>query len=313
MLDVVLDIDKKLEERNHVFKWNYLTLRALGSDMEATQVISSENFDFNMIFDLDKKVWELADCAADKCLSKYPGQFNIRRINHSSCRYDFYDGCTIDGRLSPTRFSDCIVKALREEKFAVGKKYKINISERDGRVLVSVNYGKGEMVYLNMYPSAQFNTAEEEDVDVVPSSLPWWLKNNKNQEQDLLFWRRSYGQREYGILMHANIPSQCLQIMKSIRMNDPQLTMLDTYIYKTVLFHLMESEDEWHEAALAERFLDFLKLLETYLQSKHLPHYFEPQVNLLEGIDEPFLQGLLQYIGKILGQEQLKILLQYRH
>ena len=62
--------------------------------------------------------------------------------------------------------------------------------------------------------------------------------------------------------------------------------------------------------SLGEKFLSFLRELQTHLERRNLPHFWLPGVNLLEGINPSVVEQMANRLKRILNSqtEQEKIL-----
>lgn len=73
------------------------------------------------------------------------------------------------------------------------------------------------------------------------------------------------------------------QCLSEIRERDKTVRELSLYQLQTVLFHAGDQINDalkWATETLGDRFLDVLRCLENFLERKHCPHYFIPNVNL---------------------------------
>ena len=73
------------------------------------------------------------------------------------------------------------------------------------------------------------------------------------------------------------------QCLSQIRERDKTVRELSLYQLQTVLFHVGDQINDtlkWSTETLGDRFLDVLRCLENFLERKHCPHYFIPNVNL---------------------------------
>ena len=134
-----------------------------------------------------------------------------------------------------------------------------------------------------------------------------------------LLWRQSFSLKEKEILEYMDRDRGCrhelLRIVKTI-VNRPRertsLGRLDSYHLKTAFMHyIKEKPDNWAgKNSLGEHFLGFLRALQSYLERGNLPHYWLPDVNLLDDIDRGVLVQMANRLKRILNSEakQNKIL-----
>jgi hypothetical protein len=101
-------------------------------------------------------------------------------------------------------------------------------------------------------------------------------------DSSTLRWRQTMGPAEATKIApldkgDGGWSKQVCRLVKHLRSKHPQFHSFPSYIYKTVFLHLLEEHRypaEWRENKLADRFLDFMKLLEKVLQREELDHYF---------------------------------------
>ncbi|KAL9973161.1 hypothetical protein ACROYT_G019578 [Oculina patagonica] len=89
---------------------------------------------------------------------------------------------------------------------------------------------------------------------------------------------RSLGTTKYRLLLS----------LAEIRDRDKTLCGLSMYHLQTVLFHVGDQISDpmnWCAEKLGDRFLDILRCLEKFLESKHCPHYFLPNANLFSSMN----------------------------
>ncbi|XP_060116671.1 mitochondrial dynamics protein MID49 [Heteronotia binoei] len=110
------------------------------------------------------------------------------------------------------------------------------------------------------------------------------------------FWQRSFYAMEVSRLKDldetdSGIRQCCLHLLKAVFEDHPCWCKLSSSHFIHVLLHLSETESDWSEAALADRFRQALEELLRYLEEASFPCYFDSRINLLghlslEEIDE---------------------------
>ena len=123
-------------------------------------------------------------------------------------------------------------------------------------------------------------------------------------------WRQSFTLKEKGILEFMDRDHGCrhelLRIVKTIvKRNPTSLGSLDSYHLKTAFMHYMNKGGQnWvSDNALGTHFLGFLGALQSYLERKHLPHYWLPNVSLLEDINQTVIKNMADRLKRILNSE----------
>ena len=125
-----------------------------------------------------------------------------------------------------------------------------------------------------------------------------------------LLWRQSFSLQEKGILEHMDRDFGCrhelLRIVKTIVNRErTSLGSLESYHLKTAFMHYMKKEVHgWNDgSALEKHFLGFLRALQSYLENGYLPHYWLPDVNLLEDINPVVTKNMADRVKRILNSD----------
>ena len=122
-----------------------------------------------------------------------------------------------------------------------------------------------------------------------------------------LLWRQSFSLKEKAMLQHMDRDGGCrhelLRIVKTIvKRERTSLAKLESYHLKTAFMHYIN--DNWAgQNSLGENFRAFLGELQTYLEKKHLPHFWLPGVNLLENIQAVVVGQMANRLKRILNSE----------
>jgi len=104
-----------------------------------------------------------------------------------------------------------------------------------------------------------------------------------------------------------------LKILKAIRLNHPeQFGAVSSYHLKMLLFHVLEDLPEscdWDQNAVGERLIDLLTKLTEVLRQRHLPHYFQQNVNTLINVPLEMCNNLAKFLEKKLAHNDITSLL----
>src|SRR6218665_3093080 len=125
---------------------------------------------------------------------------------------------------------------------------------------------------------------------------------------DRMTWRRSFSIQEKQLLSGG---SKCvLRALKVVRNREPGLDPLTSYHLKTALFYEMDSEFDWSDRALVQRFLGVLRRLEMSLDNENLPNYYIREINLLAPMSSSSMRNMRDRIKRIRTNENqmMKIL-----
>nr|XP_033770162.1 mitochondrial dynamics protein MID49 isoform X2 [Geotrypetes seraphini] len=93
----------------------------------------------------------------------------------------------------------------------------------------------------------------------------------------------------------------CLKILKSICKDHPSLSKLTGSHLTHVILHLCDTESDWTETNLADRFQQVLEELIGYLEKGVLPCYFDSRVNLFSDLQEDEIDEMGYVLYSALG------------
>lgn len=124
-----------------------------------------------------------------------------------------------------------------------------------------------------------------------------------------LLWRQSFSLKEKQDLEFMDTDLGCrhelLRIVKTMVKRQPTSLPLESYCLKTAFMHYIKDEGQnWVSGdALGKHFVGFLKVLQSYLERRNLPHFWLPGVNLLEDIDHTVCRNMAYRLKAILNSE----------
>ncbi|GCB63570.1 hypothetical protein scyTo_0004445, partial [Scyliorhinus torazame] len=171
--------------------------------------------------------------------------------------------------------------ALAKSWNKVSHKYDFDLSFHNitGCCGLKVQYQSGRNIYIKAFPAVRL---KDSDVYLV-SSFPDYTKNTV---PSTTYWHISCAVCEYRFLkiMAKSVPKnschlKCLQILtfltEKLRSSPDQRNILGSYLFKTVLMHLLLSQpySNWHECHLEHRLRDILKYLGKCLDEKRLQRF----------------------------------------
>lgn len=97
---------------------------------------------------------------------------------------------------------------------------------------------------------------------------------------------------------------ELLRILKTIIKRDWLLRYLTSYHVKHAFLNYIKTPRNWSgENALADHFLGFIREMQGMLVRGTIPHFWEPQFNVMEGIRE-HTHIMLHRCASILNNEQ---------
>ena len=291
-------------------QFNITEMKGTGSCREGLKVINPDEYDVMVSVRLDGMSWAVVP-------SDHPNFFEVRKTGRASSPYDEYltGGCICPNRLRYS-FQGKIQRAVNNLRM-----YKIALETHGPAITVKVCYGEGKTVHIDFVPSVEVN---KKIVVPKPYKHDRLVKEHAPPNMDTgaesRLWRQSFSDEEYAFLSGRLPPSCChlevLKIFKAIRLNfQSQFGMFSSYVYKTVLMHMIwdkSDKTQWGQNYLEERFIEFLETLQGYLSKRHLPHFYKPEINLLEDFSPNSCDNLAGYIDHRLGEKELVKMLERR-
>ena len=284
-----------------------------GSFYEGLKVIAPDEFDVMMPLMLEPKMWELHNGKASLCGAA--GYWFVRRTKREVFPLGAspWDMSLARGCLSPSKIISRFIGLIQKGINRLGStsEYVIRLRKSGPAITLDVTYDGHKRLSIDLVPAVSAG-----GVCVVAKEHPSALQLFCDPDFKNL-WRRSYSEEEKDKLrkmdLYGGCRLKCLRIVKAIRLNHhQQFGMLPSYVYKTLLFHLVDMEDEWHQEALAERVINMFETLKECLRCGRLDHYFDHDVNLFGGCSSASLNDLACYIDRIVRRNNWSSLVQVR-
>jgi len=128
-----------------------------------------------------------------------------------------------------------------------------------------------------------------------------------------LLWRQSFSLKEKHLLKYMDSDQGCrhelFRIVKTIvKKERTSLGRLNSYHLKTAFMHYIEKEPgnwaDWN--SLGKHFVGFLTELQGFLERGNLPHYWLPNVNVLDDIDLTVVEQMAYRLKRILNSEAVR-------
>lgn len=158
---------------------------------------------------------------------------------------------------------------------------------------LKVHYQSGRTICIKVFPAVRLKNS---DVHLVPS----FSDCSMNSTASTTYWNITCAVCEHRFLqiMAKNTPKsschlKCLQILifltEKQRSSPDQQSVLGSYVFKTVLMHLLLSQpfSNWHESHLEHRLRDMLKYLGNCLDEKRLQRFMIGNRSFLKQIEIP--------------------------
>jgi len=173
------------------------------------------------------------------------------------------------------------------------------------RLPVSLETRYTELFYsVDMVPTIQISSKNAEDDYYVAKPI-------KEASGPQIAWRRSFSVKEKDCLATLDEDNGCrkqvLRVLKVIRNREAGLARLTSYHLKTVLFRKtdeLRDPTQWKSDCLGQRLMDVIGQTEKELSNGVMPHYFLPDVNLLDGMGKSAIFNMRQRLKKLKNSEK---------
>jgi hypothetical protein len=217
-----------------------------------------------------------------------------------------------DPYLSPfklrNKFQSLIHKAVKSLT-----KYSIESGLDGPSITLRVRYGLFFFKYFSVDFVPTVKMVGNNDIVAKPHAK--YFKENNVYCYYEKFWRESYSTEEahfFSRLPAESCEKICVKVVKAVRMNNKQLGIFHSYIFKTVMMAMIDdlTPTEWTNDKLQKRFVDFYKYFLHYLQQGNLPHYFNPDVNLMKDFTKEQIREVINYLQCIENNNSYEELLQ---
>ncbi|KAM7336001.1 hypothetical protein ACRRTK_004494 [Alexandromys fortis] len=225
---------------------------------------------------LEQNLW--SGIPGEDTIMNVPGFFLVCRENpeYFPRGSSYWDRCVVGGYLSPKTVADIFEKVVAGSINwpAIGSllDYVIRPAPPPEALTLEVHYERDKQLVIGFLPSVTLG-------DTVLVARPHRLAQYDNM------WRLSLRPAETARLWgldqaDSGCRSLCLKILKAICKSTPALGHLTASQLTNVILHLAQEEADWSSDMLADRFLQALRRLITYLEAGVLPSALNPKVNL---------------------------------
>ena len=157
---------------------------------------------------------------------------------------------------------------------------------------------------VDMVPTVQISGANGEDDYYVAKPI-------KRSSHSEIAWRRSFSVKEKEWLATLDEDNGCrkqvLRVLKVIRNGEAGLAPLTSYHLKTVMFRKIDELSDpvhWRSDCLGQRLMDVIGQLEKELGRRNMPHYYLPEVNLLDGFGKKTVFHMRQRLKHLKNSEK---------
>uniref|UniRef100_A0A2K6S008 Mitochondrial elongation factor 1 n=1 Tax=Saimiri boliviensis boliviensis TaxID=39432 RepID=A0A2K6S008_SAIBB len=249
-----------------------------GSLYDDLQVVTADHIQLIVPLVLEQNLWSCIP--GEDTIMNVPGFFLVRRENpeYFPRGSSYWDRCVVGGYLSPKTVADTFEKVVAGSINwpAIGSllDYVIRPAPPPEALTLEVQYERDKHLVIDFLPSVTLG-------DTVLVAKPHRLAQYDN------LWRLSLRPAETARLRaldqaDSGCRSLCLKILKAICKSTPALGHLTASQLTNVILHLAQEEADWSPDMLADRFLQALRGLISYLEAGVLPSALNPKNKALK-------------------------------
>ncbi|KAK6476198.1 mitochondrial dynamics protein MID49 [Huso huso] len=283
-LDVCMEIQAFLRSKQPEMPLGEMSLG--GSLFDDLQVVSADHACLLVPLLIEEKFWYFVP--GEETILNTPQFWMVRRTNleYFGRGSSYWDKFIVGGYLSSNAVNESLHKLVMGSMNwpALGSMLECTIRQVMGSQELKLEIQQEQsQLFIDILPIIRFE-------ETVLTSQPESKGNFEN------LWCRSFYTDEATKLRDLDASDSglrlcCLKILKAVCKDQPSLRRVTGGHLVNVILHLSDTELDWSEAALADRFLQVITEVTGYLEQGFLPSYFNSAVNLLselsaEEIDE---------------------------
>uniref|UniRef100_A0A2K5PWZ5 Mitochondrial elongation factor 1 n=1 Tax=Cebus imitator TaxID=2715852 RepID=A0A2K5PWZ5_CEBIM len=249
-----------------------------GSLYDDLQVVTADHIQLIVPLVLEQNLWSCIP--SEDIIMNVPGFFLVRCENpeYFPRGSSYWDRCVVGGYLSPKTVADTFEKVVAGSINwpAIGSllDYVIRPAPPPEALTLEVQYEHDKHLVIDFLPSVTLG-------DTVLVAKPHRLAQYDN------LWRLSLRPAETARLRaldqaDSGCRSLCLKILKAICKSTPALGHLTASQLTNIILHLAQEEADWSPDMLADRFLQALRGLISYLEAGVLPSALNPKDKALK-------------------------------
>jgi len=155
---------------------------------------------------------------------------------------------------------------------------------------------------VDMVPTIQTEGADGEDEYYVAKPI-----KGRRARASLNSWRQSFSLEEKALLstldQYNGCHKQVLRILKVMRNRESWLT---SYHFKTALLYMadeLEDPEDGRDEHIGQRLMDVLSEMEMGLGEGKMPSYFQPGINLLDGVKKTHIIHVRTRMERLIHKE----------
>ncbi|XP_036409028.1 mitochondrial dynamics protein MID51 [Megalops cyprinoides] len=249
-----------------------------GSLYDDLQVVTADHAQLMVPLVLEKNLW--APVPGEDTIMNVPGFWLVRRENleYFPRGSSYWDRCLVGGYLSPKTvlevFEKLVAGSINWPAIGSVLDYVIRPVVPSETLTLEVQYEKERRLYVDFLPLLTMG----DGVSLIAKPHRW-AERHEN------LWRQSFRVAETARLRaldqeDGGCRCLCLKVAKAVCKLNPALSRLTASQLTNALLLLSETEGDWTQDALADRFLQLLRALVGHLEAGRLPCALCPKVNL---------------------------------
>ncbi|KAL4658106.1 mitochondrial dynamics protein MID51 [Arapaima gigas] len=249
-----------------------------GSLYDDLQVVTADHAQLMVPMVLEKNLW--SPVPGEDTIMNMPGFWLVRRENleYFPRGSSYWDRCVVGGYLSPKTvlevFEKLVAGSINWPAIGSVLDYVIRPVVPSETLTLEVQYETDRRLYVDFLPLLVM----EDGVSLIAKPHRW-AERHEN------FWRQSFRVAETARLRaldqeDGGCRCLCLKVAKAVCKLNSALTHLSSSQLTNALLLLSETEGDWGQDALADRFLGLLRALVGHLEAGRLPCALNPKVDL---------------------------------
>jgi len=207
----------------------------------------------------------------------------LNEIQNEACK------CNVDDESSSTSDSSDNEKWRLKQLRQISDRITLRRHGPAVQMDVHTNGKKSKLFYsVDMVPTIQIG---KDDYYVA--------KPKKKRSGPQIEWRQSFSLEEKKRFLTLDKDNGCrkqvLRILKVMRLHKPDLAVLSSFHYKTVLLRVTEEltdKEQWEDEHIGQRLMDVIGQLEAELSEGVMPNYFLPDFNLLSQMSKGTIDSM---------------------
>ncbi|CAH1265139.1 MAB21L2 [Branchiostoma lanceolatum] len=297
----IVDNVKEQIDAGRPQKANRCRIEFTGSMYEGTKFGQPDEFDIMVVIDGSEDI---------ESEEMTPGYARLRVGQQPFVSHRFSKCLDQYQNINPTKMLDwfygLVQKGVNKVSTSAWDPVSLTVSRHGPAVMVNIEESNGLSIDVDLVLCVQLS--QERYYVAKPykpyadESLHWSLACDP-----AVLWRQSFSVTETRMIARIDGANECrrdcLRVLKSIFRREPGMDKFTSFHLKTVLLRMCQDEEQWPSSKMGERFLDLLRRIELCLRDEHLPHFYLPELNLLDGIRHETIENMSRRVRRLINSE----------